>query len=148
MVQQYFQCEFILVGLPLRHKPTDVERQLVIAKLDFDPHLQVRDIVQINDSALGIATRLDDDPKSDSFGSSYRIRKQNAPRFDFQAQVVDKKYRLNVDLVTSRGVTDELTILIWLEIADKELMSKMVETIVQKYPEIYEFTPDRKGMDS
>ncbi len=101
-----FECQ-VYIHLPLDEKP-DIE----IARYDFDPGLQIGDIVNVTDL---VWTKIPDS----------QTLMYNDSSFSFEAMVKIRKYQIE-----PRNSKDAVfRVLIGLEMADKEQLSQMAEII-------------------
>jgi len=122
-----FNCCFV-VDLPLLDKNTGERVYSTIAEIGFDPGLQPDDEVTVNGAAF---------VKTQHRESGIR-RPNSVPTYDFRAKVLKREKVLDIAVETASGVVDTVTLLIYLEIADKEYIPEIVKFLTEKFPESYQ----------
>jgi hypothetical protein len=126
-----FKCYFNIL-LPL--VPIDGGNQLSIrvAEFNFDPGLNINDQVLFQDVAIS---------QTHAEHTGQRI-KSSSSTFTFEASVTKRYYHVTQNTENDR-VDNKFSLKIEFEIADKEVMSKMVDQIVSKFPDAYKaYSPD------
>lgn len=115
-----FKC-YISVPLPLCKADSLEQWNPTIAEFDYDPGLQKGEIIRANGVQL-VKTN-----KNGKRGES------NYPKYSFDAIVTERK-----KTITSVGFQDYFNIWISLEVADKELLHEMVESLITTFPGVLE----------
>jgi hypothetical protein len=121
-----FECS-VLVFLPLRDKESKLPLSFEVARYDFDPGLHPKDAVYVQDAAFFSTRRNGELVRSDG------------PRFNFDAQVVRR------NKVVTSGPPSSLVLFIELEVADKEQIPEMVNSVKQVFPEYEDYVLDESN---
>lgn len=109
-----FKC-LLMINLPIRIGNSTTSN-FGVAEFDFDPGFQVGEEIAVKDVALSVYRRQDD-----------RFRDDSERRFSFLGQVVERKHIVSVDTQYKGDIIkDSYTLIINLEIADKEIIPDMV----------------------
>ena len=109
-----FEC-VVNVELPIYPGEKREITSYQIASYDFDPGLEVEEQVKVNDASFFQIKR-----------NGKRVRSTQVERFSFQAIVKERTKIVEPDFEIDAGeVVDKLTLLIVLEVADKEQLPEI-----------------------
>lgn len=128
-----FKC-LITVLLPLYEEDSDEPVFFSIAEYDFDPDLYPGDEVYVSEAEFGQTLVTDESSKVDK-----RVAGEG-PTFSFNAQVVERSKIIEPGAGTNANgeVVDQFTLIVLLEIADKEQVPAMVAEVKELFPEMRE----------
>lgn len=119
-----FKCAIVL-PLPVRDAGEIENTSFVIAEYGFDPGLALEDIVLVTEAPFARTTR-----------NGKRI-KGDGPFFSFSAQVVER-----LKVIRPKAEGDEFTLIIKLEMADKEQMPEIVCLYKSFFPDTKDLRED------
>ncbi|MEM9949946.1 MAG: hypothetical protein AAF810_28280, partial [Cyanobacteria bacterium P01_D01_bin.36] len=124
-MQGSFQSE-LLVDLPISSIDTGERVYFSIATLGFNPGLQTEEEITVSDAVFFRSRNV----------KTGVVSANGEPVFSFRARVSKKEKVLTTeDQGAQIGLVDVLTLCIYLEIADKERIPEIVETIVKYRPD-------------
>lgn len=128
-----FKC-LITVLLPLYEEDSDEPVFFSIAEYDFDPDLYPGDEVYVSEAEFGQTLVTDESSKVDK-----RVAGEG-PTFSFNAQVVERSKIIEPGASTNSNgeLVDQFTLIVLLEIADKEQVPAMVAEVKELFPEMRE----------
>lgn len=126
-----FKCYFI-IRLPIVPIDGGNELSIRVAEFNFNPNLNINDQVIFQNVEI---SQTHDKPLS------LRI-KSSEPKYTFEASVTKRYYHVTQYTEHNR-VEDKFSLKIEFEIADKEIMSQMVNKIVSNFPDKYKaYSPE------
>lgn len=124
-----FKCQFF-VHLPLVFKENKAPYSIRVSEFNFDPGLNINDQVTLRDVSLVESTDV------------ITGKRNRSPGYSFKALVTQRNYAIE-QRSDNNEVEDTFILEIKLEIADKEIMLRMVEQILSIYPDVFEkYSPE------